>query len=83
MPLQAQPTFHEYCEWVRLNRGCIISKTDFPSEPGFPAGVTTRIDAPSGKHVLQANLADNALLVDRQIKYLDRRLNIESPWGAV
>jgi hypothetical protein len=78
-PFGGHPTFGAYVSWA-AGAGCTI-RTGYKRFPDGEVLSMTKITAPSGKSVVQVDLAQDERLVPTLISYMDRRLDLESPWS--
>jgi len=78
-PFGGHPTLSEYLTWAARSAGCTV-QTGYKLV-GDEVLSMTRVVAPSGRHVIVVDMAQDERLVPTYIAHLDRRLGLKSPWA--
>lgn len=79
-PWGGHPTLSEYLTWAAKEAKCSVQTGYMIGDDGQSLSLT-RVTAPSGSHVIIADLDQNERLVASYIAHLDRRLGLKSPWS--
>ena len=77
-PFGGHPQFAEYIQWA-CEQGCTVKSGYVNSSSGQPLR-TTKITSPKDKWVIVLGLSQKEFLEPSMVSYLDRRLNMESPF---
>ncbi len=80
-PFGNHPTFSQYLAWAK-SEGCKVQTGYGKTENGAMISLTI-IESPNDEYVIEAGTRQNEHLVATQIGYLDRRLDLKSPWVSV
>lgn len=70
-----------YIMWA-VGEGCKVQSGVASDSNGRPHTLT-KIEAPSGKHVIVVGVSQTEHLVPTMVSYLNRRLGLKSPWFAL
>ena len=81
-PFGGHPLFAEYLRWAREEHNC-TSQSGYITDEDGRAHTLTKIEAPSGRWVIEVGTRQDEHLVPTTIARLDRRLGLVSPWFSI
>lgn len=81
-PFGGHPQFGAYIDWLRREHNG-TAQSGYSVDPDGQSHLLTRLALPNGKAVVVVGVGQQEYLVPSMVGYLDRRLDVKSPWFGV